>query len=47
MTIKLDKSDILDYFIKQDCTNCEFKEECERNENEFGSISLCSLFDVG
>lgn len=46
MKTKLTKEQILDYFSNMDCSNCEFKQECDYNENEFNALSLCRLFEV-
>lgn len=43
MKTNITKEQILDYFNNMDCSNCEFKEECDAI-TEFPS--LCSLFGV-
>ena len=46
MKTNITKQDILDYFNNQHCSNCEFKEECDYNENAFNATSICTLFGV-
>lgn len=41
---EITKQDILDFFQEQKCKTCPFARECESNENDYDSISLCALF---
>lgn len=44
MKTNITKEQILDYFNNIDCSNCEFKEECDYYENVFNAPSICTLF---
>lgn len=46
MKNNITKQDILDYFNNQHCSNCEFRKECNYNEDEFNALSICRLFEV-
>lgn len=43
---ELTKQDIIDFFDNQNCSDCLFKEECQRNEDEYDAISICELFEL-
>lgn len=46
MKTKITKEQILDYFKNMDCSNCEFKEECDYNENVFNAFPICTLLGI-
>lgn len=45
MKTNITKQQILDYFNNMNCSNCEFKKECDRND-VFNAPSICRLFGI-
>ena len=45
MKTNITKEQILDYFNNMDCSNCEFKKECDRND-VFNAPSICTLLGI-
>ena len=46
MKTNITKEQVLDYFGNMNCSNCEFRKECDYNEDVFNALPICTLFGV-